>query len=56
MRLIVALLLMLIGARAMYGVAGVLPTVQAEFGAAPADASMPPTLLMICGGIRGLLL
>ena len=56
MRLIVALLLMMIGACGMYVVAVVLPTVQAEFGVARADASMPYTLLMIGFGIGGMLM
>ena len=52
-RLCVALALMTIGSCAMYVVAVVLPSVQAEFGTARADASLPYTLLMIGFGIGG---
>lgn len=52
-RLAVALALMTIGSSAMYVVAVVLPSVQAEFGIARADASLPYTLLMIGFGIGG---
>src|SRR6185436_5095421 len=52
-RLCVALALMTIGSSAMYVVAVVLPSVQAEFGTARADASLPYTLLMIGFGIGG---
>jgi MFS family permease len=44
---------MTIGSSSMYIVAVVLPSVQAEFGVARADASMPYTLLMIGFGIGG---
>jgi MFS family permease len=54
MRLIVTLALMTIGASGMYIVAVVLPTVQAEFGVARADASLPYTLLMIGFGVGGM--
>jgi hypothetical protein len=40
-RLAVALAIMTIGASAMYVVPVVLPAVQAEFGVARADASLP---------------
>ena len=53
-RLLVALALMTIGNGAMYVVVVVLPTVQAEFGVARADASLPFTLLMIGFGIGGM--
>jgi MFS family permease len=53
MRLAVALVLMTIGSSAMYVVAVVLPSVQAEFGTARADASLPYTLLMVGFGIGG---
>src|SRR4051812_14197299 len=43
-RLGVVLALMTIGSGAMYVVAVVLPAVQAEFGVARADASLPYTL------------
>ncbi|MCW5636104.1 MAG: MFS transporter [Rubrivivax sp.] len=53
MRLGVVLLLMTLGSSAMYVVSVVLPTVQAEFGAARADASLPYTLLMVGFGLGG---
>jgi MFS family permease len=52
-RLAIALMLMTIGSSAMYVVAVVLPSVQAEFGVARADASLPYTLLMLGFGIGG---
>ncbi len=52
-RLCIALAMMTIGSSAMYVVAVVLPSVQAEFGTARADASLPYTLLMIGFGIGG---
>ena len=52
-RLVIALMLMTIGSSAMYVVAVVLPSVQAEFGTARADASLPYTLLMIGFGVGG---
>ena len=55
-RLTVALLLMTIGSSAMYVVAVVLPSVQAEFGVARADASLPYTLLMIGFGVGGVVM
>jgi hypothetical protein len=48
-RLMVTLALMTIGASGMYVVPVVLPAVQAEFGVARADASLPYTLLMMVG-------
>jgi MFS family permease len=56
MRLVITLVLMMIGASGMYVVAVVLPAVQAEFGVARADASMPYTLLMIGFGVGGMLM
>ncbi len=53
-RLAVALALMTIGSSAMYVVSVVLPAVQAEFGVARADASLPYTLLMIGFGVGGI--
>ena len=53
-RLVIALILMTIGSSAMYVVAVVLPSVQAEFGVARADASLPYTLLMIGFGVGGI--
>jgi MFS family permease len=55
-RLGLTLLLMTIGSCAMYVVAVVLPAVQAEFGVARADASLPYTLLMIGFGIGGVVM
>jgi MFS family permease len=56
LRLLVALVLMTVGASGMYVVAVVLPAVQAEFGVARADASMPYTWMMIGFGIGGILM
>ncbi|MDW5441496.1 MFS transporter [Polaromonas sp. SM01] len=53
-RLLVTLALMTVGASGMYVVPVVLPAVQADFGVARADASMPYTLLMIGFGIGGM--
>ena len=55
-RLAVALALMTIGSSAMYVVAVVLPSVQAEFGSARADAALPYTLLMLGFGIGGVVM
>ena len=55
-RLAAALAAMTLGSSAMYVVAVVLPAVQAEFGVARADASLPYTLLMLGFGIGGLLM
>jgi MFS family permease len=55
-RLMVTLTLMTIGASGMYIVPVVLPTVQAEFGVARADASMPYSLLMIGFELGGILM
>jgi len=55
-RLGVTLVLMTIGASAMYVVPVVLPAVQAEFGVARADASLPYSLLMIGMGVGGVLM
>src|SRR5256886_17052205 len=55
-RLGAALLLMTIGGAAMYGVVVALPAVQAEFGVARADASLPYTLTMIGFGVGGILM
>ena len=52
-RLFATLALMTIGSAGMYVVSVVLPAVQAEFGVARADASLPYTLLMIGFGIGG---
>ncbi len=55
-RLAVTLALMTIGSSAMYVVSVVLPAVQAEFGVARADASLPYTLLMIGFGLGGIVM
>ena len=55
-RLVVTLALMTIGSSGMYVVAVVLPSVQAEFGVARADASLPYTLMMVGFGIGGVLM
>jgi len=52
----ITLALMTIGSSGMYVVAVVLPSVQAEFGVARADASLPYTLLMVGFGIGGVLM
>jgi len=52
-RLATTLALMTIGSAGMYVVSVVLPAVQAEFGVARADASLPYTLLMVGFGIGG---
>jgi MFS family permease len=54
MRLITVLLLMTIGSGAMYVIAVVLPAVQAEFGVARAEASLPYTLMMVGFGLGGI--
>lgn len=56
LRLLVTLALMAIGAAGMYVVPVVLPAVQAEFGVARADASLPYTLQMIGFGLGGILM
>ncbi len=56
LRLAVTLALMTIGSSAMYVVSVVLPAVQAEFGVARADASLPYTALMIGFGIGGIVM
>ena len=55
-RLLVALAVMTIGNGGMYVVVTVLPGVQAEFGVARADASLPYTLLMVGFGIGAILM
>jgi len=56
LRLCVTLALMTVGSAGMYVVAVMLPAVQAEFGVARADASLPYTALMIGFGIGGILM
>jgi len=55
-RLFVVLLLMTIGSGAMYVIAVVLPAVQAEFGVARAEASLPYTLMMVGFGLGGIVM
>ncbi len=55
-RLAVSLLLMTIGGVGMYGAAVVLPAMQADFGVARGDASLPYTLTLIGFGIGGILM
>ncbi|MBC7991830.1 MAG: MFS transporter [Rhizobacter sp.] len=52
----VTLALMTIGSGGMYIVSVVLPSVQAEFGVARADASLPYTAMMIGFGVGGILM
>ncbi|HEY6239723.1 MAG TPA: MFS transporter, partial [Burkholderiales bacterium] len=47
---------MTIGGSGMYSMAVVLPPLQAEFGIARADASLPYTLTMIGFGFGGILM
>ena len=54
MRLAVALLLSTIGGVGMWSVVVALPAVQAEFGVARAEASLPYTLTMIGFGFAGI--
>ena len=55
-RLVMALLLSTVGGVGMWSVVVVLPPVQAEFGVARADASLPYTLTMIGYGLSGILM
>ena len=55
-RLAAALLLSTLGGVGMWSVVVALPAVQAEFGVARADASLPYTFTMICFGLGGMLL
>ena len=54
MRLVVSLLLSTIGGVGMWSVVVALPAVQAEFGVARGDASLPYTLTMIGFGLSGI--
>jgi MFS family permease len=56
MRLVAALLLSTIGGVGMWSVIVALPAVQAEFGVARGDASLPYTVTMIGFGFSGILL
>jgi len=55
-RLVMALLLSTVGGVGMWSVVVALPPVQAEFGVARADASLPYTLTMIGYGLSGILM
>jgi len=55
-RLVAALTLSTIGGVGMWSVVVALPTVQAEFGVARADASLPYTFTMILFGMGGILM
>ncbi|MGE5170606.1 MAG: MFS transporter [Rudaea sp.] len=54
LRLAVTLALATIGGVGMWSVVVALPAVQAEFGVARADASLPYTLTMVCFGVAGI--
>jgi MFS family permease len=56
LRLALTLLIMTVGSSGMYVVSVMLPAVQAEFGVARADASLPYTLLMLGFGFGGVLM
>ncbi|RST54604.1 MFS transporter [Variovorax sp. DXTD-1] len=56
LRLGITLLVMTVGSSGMYVVSVMLPAVQAEFGVARADASLPYTLLMLGFGMGGVLM
>ncbi len=53
-RLFVSLLLMTIGGSGVYTVSVVLPRIQAEFGVARGDASLPYTAAMVGFGLGGI--
>src|SRR5882724_2369462 len=55
-RLVLALVLSTIGGVGMWSVVVALPPVQAEFGVARADASLPYTFTMIGYGLSGILM
>jgi len=55
-RLAFTLVIMMIGASGMYVVPVMLPAVQAEFGVARADASLPYMLQMVCLGLGGMVM
>jgi len=55
-RLVVTLALMTIGSSGMYVVAVVLPSVQADFGTARADASLPYTLTLVGFGFGSIMM
>ncbi|MGH8681114.1 MAG: MFS transporter, partial [Burkholderiales bacterium] len=53
-RLVAALLLSTIGGVGMWSVVVALPAIQAEFGVARSDASLPYTLTMVGFGLGGI--
>ncbi|MGJ7498128.1 MFS transporter [Variovorax sp. RT4R15] len=55
-RLFVTLLIMTVGSSGMYVVSVMLPAIQADFGIARAEASLPYTLLMIGFGLGGVVM
>ncbi|AKM29709.1 MFS transporter [Pandoraea faecigallinarum] len=55
-RLIVALLIMTVGSSSMYIVSVVLPAVQADFGIARAQASLPYTFMMLGFALGGIVM
>ena len=55
-RLVLALILATIGGVGMWSVIVALPAVQAEFGVARADASLPYTMTMLGFGVGGIML
>jgi MFS family permease len=55
-RLFAALLLSAVGGVGMWSVIVALPAVQAEFGVARSDASLPYTMTMLCFGFGGILM
>jgi MFS family permease len=56
LRLAAALAIMTIGGGGMYAIPVALPSIQAEFGVARSDASLPYTLTMVGFGLGGILM
>jgi MFS family permease len=56
LRLAAALAIMTIGGGGMYAIPVALPDIQAEFGVARSDASLPYTLTMVGFGLGGILM
>ena len=55
-RLLVTLLIGAIGSVGMWSGVVVLPAIQAEFGVARGDASLPFTVTMVCYGFGGIII
>ena len=55
-RLLVTLLIGAIGSVGMWSGVVVLPAIQAEFGVARGDASLPFTVTMVCYGFGGIIM